>query len=728
MEKRIRILPFLVIAILSVSLLSVISYNILLGSYYEVRSQYISLVNEQVIEEIETSIRFGKSLDNYYGMDQMLEKATSQLGEGYQILILSPEDQIQYARSGQVGSTFQLQDPRNQKIIRQEIFGQGGTQIGSFVTLYDKERERALASKEMGQLRMKTGIAAGILSLAALILMPLLARRSKRQETTMVAVIMGIMILQSAFLITSYQGTYRETVLASADGIANYVGISLQEIEEKGVTIDQITDLEAYLEEKSSYEMIESITVSSTETEILVETEVSDDFILKIILAMGLNFIAAIAVIFVITGESVRLSQMLDFRKTEVFNRRHPEQYRQMALILRYSNFLTSVGSYSCLAFSALMIRQWNQGAFGLSPGMTAALSISLCTLAEVTGLLLAPALARRLSTRKLLLASTALLIASNLACFFTGSSLMLLLLRTLSGLGFAGNKQASNSMIALGYETDKEREDNLVESNAGLIGGIMCGSSLGAIISAAFGYEATFVLATAFFVGYLVFLLYFIPWRLLTENSTARVSAEISIRGVMRLLIHPQVLRYSLTVNFPVYLFLMVIVVLIPGLIQSGGISPLVLTYSNLLNGLAGMYLGVKLGSLLRSRLNSNRGLLAVTVLGSVALLLQLLPNAVIALLVAAILLGLVDGTGVPLATDHFLALPVVKEGMDEATALTLLSIIGFAVMTLAPLILEICINSKMAILILAILLITLNLFMGKQYNLNMEGSDYNA
>ena len=94
MEKRIRILPFLVIAILSVSLLSVISYNILLGSYYEVRSQYISLVNEQVIEEIETSIRFGKSLDNYYGMDQILEKATSQLGEGYQILILSPEDQI----------------------------------------------------------------------------------------------------------------------------------------------------------------------------------------------------------------------------------------------------------------------------------------------------------------------------------------------------------------------------------------------------------------------------------------------------------------------------------------------------------------------------------------------------------------------------------------------------------------------------------------------------------
>jgi MFS family permease len=91
-----------------------------------------------------------------------------------------------------------------------------------------------------------------------------------------------------------------------------------------------------------------------------------------------------------------------------------------VAYTLRFGNFITSVGSYSCLAFSALMIRQWNQGAFGLSVGLTAALSISLCSLAEVVGLLAAPALTRKLETRRLLTFSTALLILSNLACFFT--------------------------------------------------------------------------------------------------------------------------------------------------------------------------------------------------------------------------------------------------------------------------------------------------------------------
>lgn len=712
MEKRIRALPLLVIAVLSISLLSVISYNILLGSYYDVRSQYISLVNEQVIEEIETSIRFGKNLDNYYGMDQMLEKATEQLGDGYQIEILSTENRILYTTSGYVGSDFQIQDSKSQKIIKQKISGQEGAQIGTFVTVYDKAVERSLVSNQLAQLRWSTGIAAGVLVLAVLILLPLLARKAKRQSKAMVALIMAIMILQSVFLIIIYQNAYRETVINNADGMANYIGVSLLEIEEKGVSFDQISDLDAYLAEKSSYGMIEAISVVSNETEFIIETEISNDFILKIILAMVLNFIAAIAVIFVITGESIKLSQMLDFRKSQEFNKGNPEQYRQMSLVFRYSNFLISVGSYSCLAFSAMMIRQWNQGAFGLSAGMTAALSISVCTLAEVTGLMIAPVVAKKMATKKLLLASTVLLIASNIACFFVSSSAMILLLRTLSGFGFAGNKQAANHMIALGYETMKEREENLAASNAGLIGGIMCGSSMGAIIAASFGYEATFVLASGFFFLYVIFLLYIVPWKLLTENKIVRGSEPVPWKNIIRMMWHPQLIRYSLTVNTPLYLYLTIIIVLIPGIIQAEGISPVVLTYSNLLNGLVGMYLGVRLGGILQSRLGRRTAILAISSIGAIALFLQILPNPVVMLLTAAILLGLVDGAGVPATSDYFLELPVVKNRMDEATALTLLSLMGFVVMTVAPIILEVCIESNVATIILAVLLVFMNGF----------------
>jgi len=732
-KERTRIMPFFVIALVSVCFLSVISYNILLGSYYDIRSQYISVVNEQVIEEIETSVNFGKTLENYYGMDKILEKATTQLGDGYEIAILNIDGTVRYSTDGKTGSAFDVTE-KNKKVIKQNISDENGNPLGTFVTVYEKAYERSLVSEELTQLRYITGLAALIVAVMTMVFMLLIGRTARKPVAPIIVTIILAMVVQSAFLIYIYQGAYKDTVMKNAEGIGNYIAVSLKEIEEKGVSIDKIDGLQEYFNEKTAYDMIAGIqlqapssedTAAGSDDEVLtiplngkdsdnlqIKVQISGDFIRQMIIGMVLNFIAVIAIIFVITAESMRLPQMLDFRKSGEYNLGNPVQYKQMAYILRYGNFITSVGSYACLAFSALMIRQWNEGAFGLSVGLTAALSISVCSLAEVVGLLAAPAFAKRIDTKKLLIISTALLILSNLACFLAGSSAMVLLLRALSGFGFAGNKQATNNMIALGYGTSKEREDNLAESNAGLIGGIMCGSSMGAIIAATLGYEATFALAAAVFVLFILFLIYFIPWRLLAENSRKREVKEVDYKRVFALMKDPQIIKYSLTVNLPIYIYLMIIVVLIPGIIQSNGVSPVVLTYCNLLNGLAGLYIGVHLGGALRNRLGIRVSITLISALGTAAILMQTLPYTVIALLVGAALLGLVDGAGIPLTSDYFLELNSVRGRIDEATALSLLSIIGFLVMTIAPVLLEACINSKMALMILAIVLFALSLF----------------
>jgi predicted MFS family arabinose efflux permease len=341
-----------------------------------------------------------------------------------------------------------------------------------------------------------------------------------------------------------------------------------------------------------------------------------------------------------------------------------------------------------------------------------------------VAGLLAAPLFSKKFETKKLLIISTAVLILSNLACFMASTSAMVLLLRTLSGLGFAGNKQATNNMIALGYGTSREREDNLAESNAGLIGGIMCGSAMGAIIAATLGYEATFALASGIFVIFVIFLIYFIPWKLLAENSQKREVGKVDLKTVFSLMKEPQIIRYSLTVNLPVYIYLMVIVVLIPGIIQTSGVSPVVLTYCNLFNGLAGLYLGAGLGGFLRDKLGLRNSIVLVSVIGAAEMVIQVLPCTVIALLAGAVLLGLVDGAGVPLTSDYFLEMPGISGRIDEATALSLLSIIGFIVMTIAPVVLDVCIGSRTALIIISVVLLALSLliFRSKKEKTNEE------
>ena len=747
-NKRTNITPFFVIALVSMCFLSVISYYILLGSYYDIRSQYISVVNEQVIEEIETSVNFGKSLNNYYGMDKILEKVTSQLGNGYDVAILNRDGVVRYSTFGKIGTPFDIIE-RDKKAILQDITDESGNTIGTFATVYDKASERSLVSGELSRLRNITGFAALLASIITIAVILLISRTAKKPVRPIVAVIILAMTVQSAFLINIYQGTYKDTVIQNAEGIGNYIAVSLTEIEDKGVSIDKIDGLQEYLNEKTDYDMIAGIQLQNSsqalqssdgfDNETLtfkldgassenlqLKIQVSSDFIRRMVIGMVLNFIAVIAIIFVITAESMRLPQMIDFRKSREFNKANSPQYKQMPYILRYGNFVTSVGSYSCLAFSALLIRQWNQGAFGLSVGLTAALSISLCSLAEVIGLLAAPLFSKKMNTKMLLTVSTVLSIFSNLACFMAGSAAIILLLRMLSGLGFAGNRQAMNNMIALGYGTSKEREENLAESNAGIIGGIMCGSSMGAIIAATLGYEATFALASGIFALFILFLVYFIPWRFLADNAEKREIKGADFSRVFALMRDPRVIKFSLTVNFPIYIYLMVIVVLIPGLIQNKGIYPVVLTYCNLFNGLAGLYIGARMGVVLKRKLGMKGTILLVSMLGSAAIFLQVLPFEVIVLLVGAALLGLVDGAGVPVSSDYFLELDSIRGRIDEATALTLLSIIGSIVMTIAPVLLDVCIGSRTALILMAVVLLALSLliFSDKKEKTNETGN----
>ena len=257
-KKRTNIMPFFVIALVSMCFLSVISYYILLGSYYDIRSQYISVVNEQVIEEIETSVNFGKSLNNYYGIDKILEKATSQLGEGYDVAILNRDGVIRYSTFGKIGTPFDITE-RDRKVIRQDITDESGNAIGTFATVYDKASERSLVSGELSRLRNITGFAALLVSIITIAVMLLISRTAKKPVRPIVAVIILAMTVQSAFLINIYQGTYKDTVIQNAQGIGSYIAVSLKEIEDKGVPIDKIDGLQEYLNEKTDYDMIAGI-------------------------------------------------------------------------------------------------------------------------------------------------------------------------------------------------------------------------------------------------------------------------------------------------------------------------------------------------------------------------------------------------------------------------------------------------------------------------------------
>ena len=216
----------------------------------------------------------------------------------------------------------------------------------------------------------------------------------------------------------------------------------------------------------------------------------------------------------------------------------------------------------------------------------------------------------------------------------------------------------------------------------------------LGSVIAGVFGYEATFLVAALGNLLYLVFENMYMPWGILKDHSEGGDEMRDNfVKRVMILLKKKDVWRVLITAVAPQFFLLMIIVCLIPARVQSGDMLSSVLTFSNLINGLAGLYLGDVLFKRLRAKNSLSRIMGYMLILGSISMFIMNIPVfGVVFVLISALLTGFVDGIGTPVSTDIFMMENDIKSNLDETESLMIYSLVGSAIMAIAPFILEAC------------------------------------
>ena len=707
-----RHLVLFIVTLISVVGLCALSYLTILNYSYENEENFITICNEGVIEELSASLAYGKDIDNYYGIGEVLQKAAGLLNEGSFIVLENAQGET--VAMSKEGRSFSFAGSDYGE-IRQAIPGPDGETAATLVTYYEK-KEVLLG---LSAAAFKAALGSAVLFL--LIIMACLAAGSLKNwdSKKLIPIITVGIILQGAFLTASYLPEFQNAADTNVKSVASYIGSSLESLVSKGVTTKDISDLDAYLavkqEENPSIDNIflenvnKAVTekteknsiirpLSGSDEQLVLVFDKSEGYIRRNIIEMVLTFAATIILAVIFMHETLTLSDMIGFRRSTNFNKPCKEQFSAIARNIRYGNFLSVTFDYMCISFSALQIKQWNQGAWGLSPEMAAALSISICSVADVLGMLCMQSLGRKIRGKQLMTFSAVLLIAADLTCFMTHSTMMIIVMRFLAGFATAGVKQVRNRVISEGYETEEERSANLSASNNGVIGGILCGMGLGGVIAGVFGYAATFLAAGVGYLIYLCFEAYCLPWKLLDARRQGQKEPEGASKNylarMLRVLASLKVWRTILLVVTPQYFLLMVIVCLIPGRIQSHGLPGVVLTYSNLLNGMVGLYIGEKVYRFLQAKLGSMVRIEQIMLLvGAVALAIldiNLMPAA--CLLLSASLAGLVDGTGTPVTTDLFMENKVVAGQLDDTEKLMLFTMLGSVVMAIAPFWLELC------------------------------------
>ncbi len=200
----------------------------------------------------------------------------------------------------------------------------------------------------------------------------------------------------------------------------------------------------------------------------------------------------------------------------------------------------------------------------------------------------------RRMNLKLVFAVSTLISAAANFLCFFASSPEQLIILRFCSGIGFAGIKYSLNTIVSLGSLTPENTTDNLAALNAGLLGGITCGGTLGAVIASSINVHTSYLIAGVFIFAFAVAVLALSPWKLFRENSAESEKESSGSRfGALSLVVKPSFIRYALLVAIPMNVGLMFVVAFFPNFVGLLGLPDVTTSYGYLINGLVGIYVG---------------------------------------------------------------------------------------------------------------------------------------
>ncbi|WP_029320773.1 MFS transporter [Butyrivibrio sp. AE3004] len=744
------LLILLLVAELAIVFISVMAFLNYRTSALNLEEQVISKIEKDTVTNLETAIGFGKSFENYYGMDEVFENFDSQLdgtvsfviGKDGELMYFLPSDDRDvekeindFISSREFARKYDELPQNDGGIIkkgRSEVIltaiHQDEEILGYFGCLYSGE-----AFEEGFEILKKDvvvlSVIVGVIEMMVLAILVIIIRSDKFLETgkgkenrnfekaiTIIVMTISIIVL-STLLINRFQNDYIGKMEDSIKVTMQNLEDTIRRVQSQGVDLREVDDLKDYIEERVySLTMIKSVRVidhitefkrTDEESDILsyainlnekdgimlfLEAELSTEAMKKEMYHIVLVLLSTMIILMIFVFELNNITELLvdKFEKSSGKGKSFSE--KQVGIALRFSGFLCSTAEYMCVPYAAMLIRESGESVFGLSVGMTAALPLTLEGLTQMISMLLLPRFVKKFNIRVMLIVSTILMIICNVTAFSMSTALIIILCRAVAGIAYAGFKQVSNYLITKGYETETGRSDNISQDNAGLLAGATCGAGLGAILSANTGYAMTFVFSACLFFAYLLASFFLLPWRALKEKgeNSGEEEKPVKIGSIIRMIFSWEMLFYVVVIGIPLNIGVMLCVTLIPAICQTNGISSVMLSYCYIANGIAGIYIGPYLVSMAKKIFGIPLSIAFAFSLTAVSIFILKMPPLPLMIVITSMILGFLDGFATPMCTDQFMELKVVKKSVDESSALILSVVLSYVLLTFAPVIAE--------------------------------------
>ncbi len=681
------------------------------NSRMDLAEQYVATQADEIVEHIETSVKYGKSLSNYHGIDKELggitqinDKVIGAVvldGEGNVTAGNLPEDEsvaydmltsvydffgrhtgedIEALTADRNGVKVTLDDRQG---LLYEIHNKNGGSEGDLLVIYSRKGIADYQSDSAGLVMF------GIIYAVALVVLAL-SSRLIRHKNSLVVVIMCAMLAMIAYSFMGFSNKYRNLIEDNAYRTQNFMQATVDDLTGKGLPTDELDRFSDYYDQVA--ERNEAVSDIEVTADGKVEVSINYDYVKDKLRFLALTFGAIFAVCLMITFEITRVITVLTKDNLIADNNEPvPDQVKMdisrtmvSSAMIRVLAFLMYTAIYTSMPYAAVIFRQEELSVFGLSVSVSSSIPLTV----ELVVILLVSLLIRNIYSKDkpiyLFAASTIAIILGNFACSRTDSPYLIILLRAFCGVGFAVLKFFFNKQVAACSRNNDEIRRNFANMNAGLLGGITVGSSLGSILAGIFGYFGNYS-----FTAILV-LITLIPGCILLKNKDIYVESEDEYSDdshgvtVMEILKNKTLRRAIILTDIPLNVGLMYVVAFLPIYMGVIGKPAIATSYAYLINGLFGVYIGVFMMMLLR-KLTVKKSVILSILIGAAGMLCLLFGQGIPVVIMSAAIMGLFDGYGTPTLTGYFTGL-ARESASDSAGAISIYGSIGSAVQIVCP------------------------------------------
>ncbi|MBR2676915.1 MAG: MFS transporter [Solobacterium sp.] len=749
-ESLIYLMILLVVAGLSVIFISVMGYLNYRTSALELEEQVVTKIEKDSVSDLETAIGFGKSFENFYGMEEVFASFNNQIHDTIPFILGADGELMYYDSSNdtEAESTIQkfLSTREFRKLFSEMAESENGTAkkdtmrmiltpihqddnvIGYYGCLYsvrifdDSFRE---VKRNIVFVSLLAALLEGLmLAIFVRVIKDDQWRANHRRasdrvfERIVILIIMGVsIVLLTGLTISKFQEDYMKKMEDSVEVSMVNLEDTIRRVQNQGVDLRKVQGLASYIEDRvSTLSVVRSVRVmdrissytrndeasklisyvididEEEGTQLLLEAELSTEAAEREMTNILLVLLSTMIILMIFVFEMNNLIELFVSKIEKLDNTNNGFSEKQVGIALRFTGFLCSTAEYMCVPYAAMLIRDSGEALFGLSVGMTAALPLTMEGLMQMVGMMVLPRFVKKFNVRVILILSTLLMVFCNATAFAIGGALTIIICRAVAGFAYAGFKQVSNYLITKGYETEVGRSRNISQDNAGLLAGATCGAGLGAILSANTSYSMTFIFSACLFAIYLAATVFLLPWNALKQKTEAAEEEAKPVRfsDIRKIVFSSEMLFYILVIGIPLNIGVMLCVTLIPAICQTNGLSSVLLSYCYIANGLAGIYIGPSLVGAAKRYFGVPVSIAFAFILTAVSIFILRVPPLVMMIVITSMILGFLDGFGTPMCTDQFMVLNVVRNSVDESTALIISIVLSYVLLTIAPVIAE--------------------------------------